>query len=229
MATTMTTTRPERDRRPSRVDRPPVIITGAARSGTRFLSKLARAGGVRSTHEGLDPAALIDVDSGLGHVLADTIEARGVRVVGHVVREPHHVVGSIVGRGMWYGPWGARQEVIYPATALPELKDGRDIDRSLAYWIAHNTAITAACEAYGSRIFALIFPIDHALEALEALCDAAGFPFNLEAAAREAAKLGTTDHTIPESPPYGYDWNDHRPALRAVAEGLANVYRISDE
>jgi len=204
-----------------------VYITGCARSGTKYLATVAQAAGIDATHEAsrirhgepllMNGTGAVEVNSDGGTRIGEIAALDEVKVIGHVVRDPALVVASIVGRGMWNADWGEARLREYPQLEAQNFSDdGKDIDRTLAYWILHNRRISARAKASGK--FVLRFTLGEAEEALTELCDRADVPLKWERLSAAVDVVPLTINRSESHPPLSYHWEDHNSVLREFAE-----------
>jgi hypothetical protein len=213
-----------------------VYITGCARSGTKYLAEVLSAAGVSATHERLtmvqrgggvrfdaSRAGSVEVSSDGVYRCAELAALPGMRAMGHVVRHPRLVVASLVGRGMWEQGWGERRCSEWPALGVQSLSA---IDRSLLYWIVANQWLDAPVGR--DEVPVVRFRLEEPAPALDALCRLGGLELNRE---RLRAALATVprdvNHRV-DTPPVAYDWREHDPRLREVAEEMVRGYGLQE-
>lgn len=200
-----------------------MIITGSARSGTHYFAQLLRNAGIDATHEKAIVsdtefkdfgAGTVEVNSELGFRLENVINlSEHVSAIGHVVRHPHEVVSSIMGREMFSEGWG--QLRLYEC---PELNYWHGIDRALAYWIEINRAV--------DRFKPIRIPVSDPVVPLIELLEQVGIDCGVE---RIQASMALTDQTLghrADMPPIEYEWEEHDPALRALATMMMRRYGL---
>jgi hypothetical protein len=213
-----------------------VYITGCARSGTKYLAEVLSAAGVSATHERLvmrasggvvrfdaARAGSVEVSSDGVYRCADLAGLPGMRAMGHVIRHPRPVVASLVGRGMWEQGWGERRCSEWPALAVESLSG---IDRSLLYWIVVNRWLDARVGR--DEVPVVRFRLEDPAAALEALCRLGGLKLDRERLREALATVPRDVNHRVETPPVEYDWREHDPRLREVAEEMVRGYGLQE-
>jgi len=213
-----------------------VYITGCARSGTKYLAEVLSAAGVSATHERLvmtasggvvrfeaARAGSVEVSSDGVYRCTDLAGLPGMRAMGHVIRHPRLVVASLVGRGMWEQGWGERRRYEWPALGVQSLSA---IDRSLLYWIMANQWLDARVGR--DEVPVVQFRLEEPAAALDALCRLGGLKLDRERLREALAMVPQDVNHRADTPPLAYDWGEHDPWLREVAETMVRGYGLRE-
>lgn len=213
-----------------------VYVTGAARSGTKYLADVLTELGVHATHEratfeagdggGFVPdfsdAGAVEVSSDGVYRIRDLAQLTGMEAIGHVIRHPQAVVASLTGRTLWDDPWGQRRAYEWPALGVIDLSP---IDRSLLYWITVNQWI----DQMVTDVPVVQFDLAKPAGALRVIAQIAGVQLEGNYARRVIAEFPTDVNHREDQPPVTYAWSDHDPWLRHIAEVMTEGYGLEGD
>lgn len=206
-----------------------LVVTGAQRSGTRYLATVLHHAGVNATHEGNPPGQgwrdhdprdgpRLDVDVDVCWHSAwwlDTTLA-GSHVV-HLVRAPLASISSSIVRRTFWRPRPSGQ---WAMERLPVLAEGSNVERCARYWTLWNEMI----EPHADRRLRVE---DATTSELAGILDDAGVAYDLNALA--AAVADTATDTNGNATRRRLRWRDVPDPLRGRVAMLALRYGYAQE
>lgn len=207
---------------------PRLVITGAQRSGTRYVATVLRRAGLNATHEGNEPGTgwrthdpregpRCDVDIDVCWHSAwwlDTTLAASTVV--HLVRAPLASIASSVVRRTFYRP---RPSGRWAMDRLPTIAEGSNIERSARYWVLWNEMIEPHAN-WRVRVE------DIGTGELACLLEEAGIDYDLNALAAAVADTATNVNANAKRRPLR--WPDLPEPLRSMAQRAAIRYGYRD-
>lgn len=203
-----------------------LVVTGAQRSGTRYLATILADAGVRATHEGNPPGTgwrdhdprdgpRLDVDVDVCWHAAWWLgtDALAGSFVVHLVRGPLASIASSVERRTF---WRPRPSGRWALRCMPDLGDAdSNVEITVRYWVRWNELI----EPHADRRLRVE---DATTSELAGILDAAGVAYNLNALA--AAMTATPRDVNANSRRRKLSWPEIPQPWRSHAQRLAVRY-----
>lgn len=203
-----------------------LVVTGAQRSGTRYLATVLARAGLDATHEGNSPGQgwrdhdprngpRLDVDVDVCWHSAwwlDQPELTEATVV-HLVRHPLASIASSVTRRTF---WRPRPSGKWAIERMPHLAEGSNIERCAVYWHDWNALIEG-------RAHQRVRVEDLTTDVLSNILDAAGIDHS-RAALADAADATPTDTNTNATRRREVSWADIPEPVRSRVQTMGRRY-----